>query len=174
MSHYQQNIAPVYPRCTIARGEIVITFEMKRLLSTITMSTDPTTVTLISRVSWNNSEKRTIYRLVRMGPANSACGGFMKQTGPSRGGLKKGGVDEVAKRFADRCRRRQRSGCSLGHASSTKLLYRRLGAALQHRRAAPASLRPLANDNSTFQTARYSRSGKANAELRLLFSSGRR
>jgi hypothetical protein len=44
MSHYQQNIAPVYPRCTIARGESVITFEMKRLLSTITMSTDPTTV----------------------------------------------------------------------------------------------------------------------------------
>jgi uroporphyrinogen-III synthase len=40
--------------------------------------------------------------------------------------------------------------------------------------AAPASLRPLANDNSTFQTARYSRSGKANAALRLLFSSGRR
>jgi hypothetical protein len=68
MSHYQQNIAPVYPRCTIARGEIVITFEMKRLLSTITMSTDPTTVTLISRVSWNNSEKRTIYRLAGWGP----------------------------------------------------------------------------------------------------------
>jgi len=44
MSHYQQNIAQVYPRCTTAHGEIVITFEMKRMLSKITISTDPMTV----------------------------------------------------------------------------------------------------------------------------------